>query len=94
MVADRIEEIAMVSDKADYRFLYKKAQYYAIEGRTADALNNLRPWLDNGSDIFTYIKWDPFLKNLRGNPEFEAIVAEVEVELAETRVLYHARQAE
>ena len=85
MVADRIEEIAMVSDKADYWFLYKKAQYYAIEGRTADALNNLRPWLDNGSDIFTYIKWDPFLKNLRGNPEFEAIVAEVEVELAETR---------
>jgi adenylate cyclase len=94
MVADRIEEIAIVSDLADYGFLYKKAQYYAIEDRTADALNSLRSWVDNGADIFTYIKWDPFLENLRGNPNFEAIVAEVEVELAETRVLYHARQAE
>lgn len=43
--------------------------------------------------IFTYIAWDPFLDSLRGNPEFETIVAEVEAELANVRAQYHARQA-
>jgi hypothetical protein len=70
-----------------------QAQYYAIEGRTAEALDKLRTWLDYGVYIFTYIKWDPFLESLRGDPEFESIVAEVEVELAEIRVQYHEKQA-
>jgi len=93
MVAGHIESIATVSDLAESRYLYKEAQYYAIEGRTADALDKLRTWVDHGAKIFTYIKWDPFLESLRGDPEFEAIVAEVEVELAEIRVQYHGKQA-
>jgi len=36
--------------------VYKQAQYYAIEGRSNEALDKLRTWLDYGMDIFTYIK--------------------------------------
>jgi adenylate cyclase len=79
LVAGHIESIATISDRADYNYLYMQAQYYAIEGRTAEALDKLRTWLDYGVYIFTYIKWDPFLESLRGDPEFESIVAEVEV---------------
>jgi hypothetical protein len=93
LVAGQIESIATVSDRANYYYLYKQAQYYAIEGRTEEALDKLRTWLDYGVYIFTYIKWDPFLESLRGDPEFEAIVSEVETELAEIRVQYHEQQA-
>jgi adenylate cyclase len=92
-INDEIAAGATVSDVADYMFLYKEAQYYAIESRREEALGKLRTWVDRGENIFTYIEWDPFLENLRGDPEFEAIVAEVEVKLASIRMQYHARQA-
>ena len=92
-LAGHIDANAAVSDQPDYPYLYKQAQYYAIEGRTQEALDKLRTWVDNGTDIFTYIKWDPFMENLRGNPEFEAMVAEVEAELAKIRAQYQARQS-
>lgn len=44
--------------------------------------------------LFTYVKTDPFLKNLHGIPEFHAIVAQVEGELAAVRAAYYARMAE
>jgi len=93
MVAGNIEAIAAVSDLADIRYLYQQAQYFAIEGRTAEALDKLRTWVNYRVGVFTYIKWDPFLESLCGNPEYEAIVAEVEAELAGVRALYHTRQA-
>jgi len=93
-VTAHTDAIAMVSDQADLRFLYQQAQFYAIEGRKNEALEKLRAWVDHGVDIFTYIKWDPFLKSLCGDPEYEAIVAGVEAELAGIRALYFSRQAE
>jgi len=93
-VAENIEAISVVSDLADYRYLYQQAQYHAIEGRTAEALDKLRAWVNYRVGIFTYIKWDPFLESLCGNPEYEAIVAEVEAELAAVRAQYHTRQAQ
>ena len=92
-VAEYIAAIAEVSDLADHNYLYARAQFYAIEGRTDEALGMLRTWADQEVDIFTYIKWDPFLENLRGDPEFEAIVAEVEAALARVRAQHHAKQA-
>ena len=92
LVAGHIENLGKVSKLAEYRFLYKQAQYHAIEGRRAEALEKLRTWVGQRVNIFTYIKWDPFLETLRGDPEFETIVAEVEAELAKVRVQYHARQ--
>ena len=93
MVTGRIAAIATVSDMAEYRYLYQQAQFFAIEGRSNAALYKLRAWLDYGVEIFTYIKWDPFLESLRGNPRFEAIVTEVETQLADTRMQYLALQA-
>lgn len=92
MVAERIAAIAKVSDLAAFKFLYKEAQYYAIEGGRNDALGKLKTWMNHDVGIFTYIKWDPFLKSLHGDPEFEAIVAEVESRLAAVRVQYHANK--
>jgi tetratricopeptide (TPR) repeat protein len=91
-VTEDIDAIAKVSDQADLRYLYQQAQHYAIEGRSNEALKKLRAWVDYGVNIFTYIKWDPFFKSLCGNPEYEAIVAEVEAELAGIRALYYSRQ--
>ena len=82
-----------VSDQAQYRSLYPEAQFHAIEGRPEVALANLRTWLDRKFDIFTYIKRDPLMENLREEQEFHSIVAEVEAQLAEIRVQYHGRQA-
>jgi CRP-like cAMP-binding protein/TolB-like protein/class 3 adenylate cyclase/tetratricopeptide (TPR) repeat protein len=93
-VTAHIDALAKVSDLADLRYLYQQAQFYAIEGRSNEALEKLRAWVDYGVDIFTYIKWDPFLNSLCGNPEYEAIVAGVEAELAGIRALYYSRQAE
>ncbi len=93
LLVEARESIATVDDKAHYQLLYKEAQYHAIEGRTDEAIRVLRDWVDHGV-IFTYISWDPYLENLRGESEFEAIVAEVETELAAVRVRYHTRQSE
>jgi tetratricopeptide (TPR) repeat protein len=73
---------------------YAKVQFHAIEGRTQQALAELRFWRENDKAIFTYVKTDPFLENLHGEPEFQAIVAEIEAELAEVRAQYHANRVE
>ncbi len=78
---------ATISELTQYEFLYKEAQYFAIEGRTVDAIDKLRSWVEHGI-IFTYITRDPFFESMRRNYEFEIIVAEVEAELAEVRTEY------
>ena len=86
------QERTQVSELATFYWLYSEAQFDTIEGRTTEALDKLRNWMGHGI-IFTYISWDPFLESLRGNPEFEAIVAQVEAELAAVRAQYHIGQA-
>ncbi len=61
--------------------------------RGREALATLRTWNTNDKMLFTYVKTDPLLQKLRGIPEFHAIVAEVEAELATLRAKYHAKMA-
>jgi hypothetical protein len=91
VIAEYRKVLATVSDQGQFNDLYKEAQLHAIEGRTAQALNTLRSWIDHGT-IFTYISWDPYFDSLRGNSQFEAIVAEVESKLADVRARFHAQQ--
>jgi adenylate cyclase len=92
MIRDETESAAKTGKI--FRRYYKKAQFHAIENRPAEALKMLRAWTDHGTAIFTYVRWDPLLENLHGNPEFEALVAEVEAELANIRKQFHDGQAE
>ena len=93
-IAARRQLHRSVGARAEHRFLYIEAQFHAIEERTNDALATLRTWLANDKMLFTYVKTDPLLQNLHGIPEFHAIVAEVETELAAVRAEYHAKMAE
>jgi tetratricopeptide (TPR) repeat protein len=79
--------------RAEHEFLYIEAQSHAIDGRFDEALATLRTWRTKQKFLFTYVKTDPFLQNLHGMPEFHAIVAEVEAELAALRAKYHAKMA-
>ena len=82
-----------VGAKAEHKYLYPEAQFHAIEGRIDEALATLRSWRENDQMLFTYVRTDPFLQNLHGIPEFHAIVAEVEGDLAAVRAAYHAKVA-
>jgi tetratricopeptide (TPR) repeat protein/predicted Ser/Thr protein kinase len=60
---------------------YNLACYHAVAGERHDALVWLRRSVDRGL-TFASIKTDPDLESLRGDPEFEKIVAEVDSRLA------------
>ena len=92
-IAAHIQLHQSVGGNAEHEFFYMEAQVHAIEGRTSEALAALRIWAVRSKIPFNYVKTDPFLQNLHGMPEFHAIVAEVEAELATLRAKYHAKMA-
>ena len=55
---------------------YNMACYHAVAGDRVEALRYLRRAVEEGTPR-AYISGDPDLKSLHGDPEFEAIVAEV-----------------
>ncbi len=57
--------------------LYNLACYYAVAGQRTEAIRHLRSGLDLGMAIM-WIRDDPDLVSLHGDPEFESIVAEVQ----------------
>jgi len=93
LFADQAERLASISASVRSRGLYEQAEFHAIEGHRDQAVAKLRAWQRQGVKLFTYISRDPFLDGLRGDPGFEAIVAEVEAKLAEFRAQYHAHRA-
>jgi tetratricopeptide (TPR) repeat protein len=92
-IAADIQSHQSVGGHAEQEFLYIDAQIHAIEGRTSEAIAALRIWAATRKFPFNYVKTDPFLQNLHGMPEFHALVAEVEAELATLRAKYHAKMA-
>jgi CRP-like cAMP-binding protein/TolB-like protein/Tfp pilus assembly protein PilF len=85
-------EIRLVVDKTTgLMSVYEEARFLAIEGRLVEAIEKLKTWREEGV-IFTYISRDPLFENLRGNSEFEALVAGIEAELADVRARYYASQ--
>jgi len=59
-------------------------QIYALQGRTAEALGALREAIDSGwrSLWWYYLKHDRNLDSIRNEPEFQAMVKEIEVDMA------------
>jgi tetratricopeptide (TPR) repeat protein len=68
------------------RFGYGVAdvQIYALRGETQKALSALRQAIDEGWRAFWWywLKEDPTLESLHGEPEFQAMVAEIEADMA------------
>jgi tetratricopeptide (TPR) repeat protein/predicted Ser/Thr protein kinase len=80
-LAGRIKEAQSRAAKAEVPpepilALYSLACYHALAGDRAKALRYLKRDVDLG-DTDIWIAEDPFLKSLHGDPEFEAIVAEI-----------------
>ena len=64
---------------------YDMACYYALAGDRDRAIQRLRHELDRGYNSYNsdWIARDPDLESLHGDPEFEAIVAEVKKRIGE-----------
>jgi hypothetical protein len=58
-----------------------------MQGKPEQALETLRGAVDEGWRVFwkAYLLHDPVFDELRTNPEFEAIVAELEADMASQR---------
>jgi tetratricopeptide (TPR) repeat protein len=59
-------------------------QIHALRGETQKALSALRQAIDEGWRAFWWywLKYDPILESLHDEPEFQAIVAEIEADMA------------
>ena len=57
---------------------------YALHGDKQKALSTLRLAIDEGwrSSWWYYLKYDPTLESLHNEPEFQAMVAEIEADMA------------
>ena len=63
----------------------REVKIYALRGDKQKALSALRQAIDEGWRSFWwyYLKRDPNLESLHGEPEFQAMVAEIEADMAE-----------
>jgi tetratricopeptide (TPR) repeat protein len=58
-------------------YLYDRACYHALFGRRDEAIRELRRAVEVGFNQYFAISRDPDMDSLRGDPEFEAILAEI-----------------
>jgi hypothetical protein len=60
-------------------------QIYALQGDKQKALSALQQAIDEGwrSSWWYYLKYDPTLESLHDEPEYQAMVAEIEADMAE-----------
>jgi hypothetical protein len=60
-------------------------QIYAVQGDKQKALSALQQAIDEGwrIDWWYFLKYDPILESLHDEPEFQAMVAEIEADMAE-----------
>ena len=62
----------------------QQVQIYALQGKTEKALKALRQAIDNGwrSLWWYWLEHDPNLDSIRGEPEFQAMVDEIKLDMA------------
>jgi len=67
-----------------YGYGFADAQIYALQGEKQKALSALRQAIDEGwRSLWRYsLKLDPNLESLHDEPEFQAMVAEIEADMA------------
>jgi tetratricopeptide (TPR) repeat protein len=67
-----------------YGYGVTDVQIYALQGEKQKALSALRQAIDEGWRRYWwyYLKYDPTLESLHNEPEFQAMVAEIEADMA------------
>ena len=77
-------------------FWVSDVQIYALKGNTAAALAALRQAIDSRwrSLWWYYLKHDTTLDSIRGESEFQAMVKEIETDMAEQLARVHAKQVD
>jgi len=97
--ADRLLEgalqyIQQIPRLGQYGYEVADVQIYALQGEKPKALSALRRAIDEGwrNLWWYYLKQDPILESLHGEPEFQAMVAEIEADMAAQ--LEHVREME
>ena len=65
--------------------MFADVQIYALQGEKQKALSALRQAIDEGwRDLWWYfLKYNPGLESLHDEPEYQAMVAEIEADMAE-----------
>jgi TolB-like protein/Tfp pilus assembly protein PilF len=79
-----LEKIQTMARRSGYGFGIADVQIYAIRGERKKALSTLRQAIDEGWRAYWwyYLKLDLSLESLHGEPEFQAMVSEIEAEMA------------
>ena len=67
-----------------YGYRIADVQIYALQGEKQKALSALRQAIDEGWRFFWwyYLKYNPNLESLHDEPEYQAMVAEIEADMA------------
>jgi tetratricopeptide (TPR) repeat protein len=67
-----------------YGYWIADVRIYALQGEKQKALSALRQAIDEGWRFlwWYYLKYDPILESLHEEPEFQAIIAEIEADMA------------
>ncbi len=68
----------------DWGYGIADVQIYTLQGDKQKALSALRQAIDEGwrSSWWYFLKYDPILESLHDEPEFQAMVAEIEADMA------------
>jgi tetratricopeptide (TPR) repeat protein len=88
--ADRLLEstlqyIQRIPRLGNWGYEVADVQIYALQGDKQKALSALQQAIDEGwrSSWWYYLKYDPTLESLHDEPEYQAMVAEIEADMAE-----------
>jgi hypothetical protein len=98
-LADRLlEESLSVIDELPWLgwsgFQFLNVRVLALQGRTEDALRELKAGINSGWSyrLWHYLKLEPDLDAIRDEPEFQAIFADVETQIAAQLKQVHAME--
>lgn len=83
------------SESGSYVFGIQRVLMHAMQGDIEPALESLRRTIDDGwrKTWWIYLLIDPGLDSIRDNPEFQAMVQEIEDEMAAQRDTLRAWEA-
>jgi serine/threonine-protein kinase len=92
---EALEAIHQATTRATGRSHFHHAQFtiacaYARLGRAAEAVDWLRRTAENGMPNYPLFRNDPNLKNLQGDPAYEALMSKLEAQHQEYRRLVHS----
>jgi tetratricopeptide (TPR) repeat protein len=84
LLESTLEYIQQIPRLGGEGYLVTDVQIYALKGDKQKALSTLRGTIDEGwrDTWWYYLKYDPILESLHDEPEFQAMVAEIEADMA------------